>query len=151
MNSGPRVLGVVHATVPSESFLVRMARRLHALIARATRCASTRSHTRFRAFKMRDVIAGKHMRNCRRHGTADRPILEFMRIWLDLPDDVVAQLAEQGQDLSRSALEALAIDAYRMQRLTSHQLCQLLEIPSRGELDRFLKHHGVPLEYTFQD
>lgn len=81
----------------------------------------------------------------------DRPILECMRIWLDLPDDVVARLAEQGHDLSRSALEALAIDAYRMQRLTSHQLCQLLEIPSRDELDRFLKHHGVPLEYTFQD
>ena len=74
-----------------------------------------------------------------------------MRIWLDLPDDVVAQLVEQGQDLSRSALEAMAIDAYRMQRLTSHQLCQLLEIPSRDELDRFLKHHGVPLEYTFED
>jgi len=39
-----------------------------------------------------------------------------MRIWLDLPDDVVAQLSEQGQDLSRAALEAMAIDAYRMQR-----------------------------------
>jgi hypothetical protein len=74
-----------------------------------------------------------------------------MRIWLDLPDNVVAQLAEQGQDLSRSALEAMAIDAYRMERLTSHQLCQLLEIPSRDELDRFLKHHGVPLEYTLED
>ena len=47
--------------------------------------------------------------------------------------------------------EALAIDAYRMQRLTSHQLCLLLRIPSRDELDRFLKHHGVPLEYTLED
>src|SRR3989442_841402 len=74
-----------------------------------------------------------------------------MRIWLDLPDDVVAQLTDQDQDLSRSALEALAIDAYRMRRLTSHQLCRLLDIPSRDELDRFLKHHGVPLEYTFED
>ncbi len=94
------------------------------------------------------------MSACRRRGVADRsvcPILEYMRIWLDLPDDVVAQLVEQGQDLSRSALEAMAIDAYRMQRLTSHQLCQLLEIQSRDELDRFLKHHGVPLEYTFED
>ena len=74
-----------------------------------------------------------------------------MRIWLDLPDDLVDQLAEKGQDLSRSALEALAIDAYRMNRVTSHQLCQLLEIPSRYELDGFLKHHGVPLEYTVGD
>jgi hypothetical protein len=74
-----------------------------------------------------------------------------MRIWLDLPDDVLAQLSEQGQDVSRSALEAMAIDAYRMQRMTGHQLCQLLEIPSRDELDRFLKHHGVLLDYTFED
>jgi hypothetical protein len=74
-----------------------------------------------------------------------------MRIWLDLPDDLVEQLAEKGQDLSRAALEALAIDAYRMDRITSHQLCQLLEIPSRYELDGFLKHHGVPLEYSFGD
>jgi len=74
-----------------------------------------------------------------------------MRIWLDLPDALVAQLTDRGQVLSRSALEAMAIDAYRMQRLTSHQLCQLLEISSRDELDGFLKHHGVPLEYTVDD
>jgi hypothetical protein len=43
-----------------------------------------------------------------------------MRIWLDLPDDVVAQLTDQDQSVSRSALEALATDAYRMRRLTSH-------------------------------
>ena len=30
-------------------------------------------------------------------------------------------------------------------------LCQLLELPSRYELDGFLKHHGVPLEYSFGD
>lgn len=74
-----------------------------------------------------------------------------MRIWLDLPDAVVEQLAEEGEDLSRAALEALAIDAYRMKRLSGYQLCQLLGIPSRYELDGFLKHHGVPLEYTIED
>ena len=45
-----------------------------------------------------------------------------MKVSLDLPDDVVRQLAEEGQDLSRAALEALAIDAYRMERFTAHQL-----------------------------
>ncbi len=74
-----------------------------------------------------------------------------MRVWLDVPDAVIEQLAEKGQDLSRAALEALAIDAYRMDRITAHQLGQLLEIPSRYELDGFLKHHGVPLEYTIED
>lgn len=66
-----------------------------------------------------------------------------MRIWLDLPDDVVAQLAEEGRDLSRAALEALAIDAYRTSRITAHQLCELLDIPSRYELDGFLKQRSV--------
>ncbi len=74
-----------------------------------------------------------------------------MRIWLDLPDDAVGQLAETGRDLSRTALEALAIDAYRMNRITAHQLSQLLEIHSRYELDGFLKQHGVPLEYSIDD
>jgi len=79
------------------------------------------------------------------------PYTETVRVWLDLPDAVVEQLAEKGQDLSRAALEALAIDAYRMDRMTAHQLGQLLGIPSRYELDGFLKHHGVPLEYTIED
>jgi hypothetical protein len=74
-----------------------------------------------------------------------------MKISLDLPDHVVAQLADVGQDLSRAALEALAIDAYRMERITGYQLRQLLDIPSRNDLDGFLKRHGVPLEYTLDD
>jgi hypothetical protein len=74
-----------------------------------------------------------------------------MRVWLDLPDDLVQQLGAQGQDLSRAALEALAIDAYRMNRISGYQLCQLLDIPSRYDLDGFLKRHGVPLEYSIED
>jgi predicted HTH domain antitoxin len=74
-----------------------------------------------------------------------------VRIWLDLPDGAVRQLAEEGQDLSQVALEALAIDAYRTNRITAHQLCELLDIPSRYELDGFLKRHGVPLEYSLED
>jgi hypothetical protein len=79
------------------------------------------------------------------------PYTDRVKIWLDLPDDIVAQLAHDGQDLSRAALEALAIDAYRMNRITGYQLCQLLDIPSRYELDAFLKLHGVALEYTIDD
>lgn len=79
------------------------------------------------------------------------PHTEMVRISFDIPDDLVQQLAEKGQDVSRAALEALAIDAYRMNRITGLQLRTLLNIPSRYELDGFLKHHGVPLEYTFED
>lgn len=74
-----------------------------------------------------------------------------MKISIDLPDDVVARLVDAGQDLSRAALEALAIDAYRMNRITGHQLRQLLDLQSRYELDGVLKRHGVPLEYTLDE
>jgi hypothetical protein len=76
---------------------------------------------------------------------------EAVKIWLDLPDNAIGHLAEEGRDLSRTALEALAIDAYRTNRITAHQLCTLLEIPSHYELDGFLKQHGVPLEYSIDD
>jgi len=84
-------------------------------------------------------------------GRASLPYTAGVKIWLEVPDAVVGQLADEGQDLSRAALEALAIDAYRMERITGYQLCQLLEIPSRHDLDAFLKRHGVPLEYTIED
>jgi hypothetical protein len=76
---------------------------------------------------------------------------ETVKIWLDLPDNAIGQLTEEGRDPSRTALEALAIDAYRTNRITAHQLCMLLQIPSRYELDGFLKQHGVPLEYSIDD
>jgi hypothetical protein len=79
------------------------------------------------------------------------PYTGVVRISLEIPDDFVQQLAENGQDLSRAALEALAIDAYRLNRITGLQLRTLLGIPSRYELDGFLKHHGVPLEYSIDD
>ena len=83
--------------------------------------------------------------------TSRFPYTHTVRISLDIPDDLVQQLAEKGKDLSRAALEALAIDAYRMNRITGLQLRTLLNIPSRYELDGFLKHHGVPLDYTIED
>lgn len=47
-----------------------------------------------------------------------------MKIWLDLPDAAVKLLADDGADLSRAALEALAIDAYRINRISGYQLCE---------------------------
>jgi hypothetical protein len=35
--------------------------------------------------------------------------------------------------------------------LTGVELCRLLDIPSRSDLDAFLKRHGVPLEYTIEE
>lgn len=71
-------------------------------------------------------------------------------ITLEIPDDLVSVLAPSGEDLSRAALEAFAVDAYRAGRLSGYQLRALLGIGSRCELDGFLKEHGV-FDYTIED
>ena len=53
--------------------------------------------------------------------------------------------------MSRAALEALVAEAYRAHRVTGVEVCRLLDIPSRNDLDAFLKSHGVPLDYTIED
>ena len=74
-----------------------------------------------------------------------------MKVWLDAPDALAQQLTGEGGNLSRAAVEALAAEAYRAHRMTGVEVCQLLDIPSRNDLDAFLKRHGVSLEYTIED
>jgi hypothetical protein len=50
-----------------------------------------------------------------------------------------------------SLVPEAAVVPYPMNRIAGHQLRNLLNISSRHELDGFLKHHGVPLEYTIED
>jgi hypothetical protein len=74
-----------------------------------------------------------------------------MTITVEIPDEFARQLVRQGQEPSRQALEDMALEAYRAHRLTGAQLRRLLGIPSRYELDGFLKERGVWLEYTLED
>ncbi len=73
-----------------------------------------------------------------------------VQITLELPDQIARQLAEVGQDLSRAALEALVLEAYRARRLSEDQAAELLGL-DHHELDGFLKQHGVWLDYSIQD
>lgn len=73
-----------------------------------------------------------------------------MQITLEIPDELVAIVAGPGQEVSRAALEAIALEAYRQRRLSGYQLRTLLGIASRFELDAFLKEHQV-YDYTIED
>jgi hypothetical protein len=73
-----------------------------------------------------------------------------MQIILEVPDDLAATLTPPGQDPARAALEAFALEAYREHRMTGYQLRMLLGIPSRYDLDGFLKEHKV-YDYTIED
>lgn len=73
-----------------------------------------------------------------------------MPVTITLPDDLAAALLPPGQEPTRAALEAIALEAYRQRRITSYQLRRLLGIESRYELDGFLKEHEV-YDYTTED
>lgn len=73
-----------------------------------------------------------------------------MQITLEIPDDLAAILGGSGQDLTRAALEAIGLEAYRQRRISGYQLRTLLGISSRYEMDGFLKEHRVAT-YTAED
>jgi hypothetical protein len=74
-----------------------------------------------------------------------------MELTLHIPDDVAQRLTSVGSDLSRRALEALALEEYKSGRLTEPQMRQLLGFETRPELDGFLKAHEVWLNFTLED
>jgi predicted HTH domain antitoxin len=73
-----------------------------------------------------------------------------MEITVQLPDDMARQMIPAGHDPARTALEDMAVEAYRAHRLTEHQLANLLGM-GRYELDGFLKQREVWLEYSIDD
>jgi hypothetical protein len=73
-----------------------------------------------------------------------------MRLTIEIPDELAAALASGGSDPARAALEAIGLEAYRERRIGSLQLRTLLGIPSRYELDGFLKAHRIE-KFTAED
>ena len=74
-----------------------------------------------------------------------------MTITLEIPDELAAALTRPGQEISRAALEAIALDGYRNDRLTEADIRQLLGFETRMEVHAFLKQRGVFMPYTVQD
>jgi Uncharacterised protein family (UPF0175) len=74
-----------------------------------------------------------------------------MDVTLHIPDEFAQRLAAIGGDLSRRALEALALDVYKLGHLTTAELRRLLGFATRAALDGFLKAHGVSIDYTLDD
>ena len=74
-----------------------------------------------------------------------------MQVTLDLPDDILEALEGRWPDISKQALEALAVDGYRIGALTENQVRRLLGLESRFQVHAILKEHRVPLRYTESD
>jgi hypothetical protein len=74
-----------------------------------------------------------------------------MNLIVEIPDDVAQRLAAAGGDLSRRALEALALEEYKQGHLTKPELRRLLGFGTRDALDGFLKAHDVFEPYSLED
>ena len=74
-----------------------------------------------------------------------------MDVTVQIPDDIAARLCASGDDLSRRALEGLALEEYRNEHITKAELRRLLGFSTRYELDGFLKAHEVWINYTVED
>ncbi len=74
-----------------------------------------------------------------------------MQITLELPDDLAQRLAGDAATLSRTALEALALEGMRVGTLSKAEARRMLGISSRYEMDGFLKSHGYTLPLTLED
>lgn len=74
-----------------------------------------------------------------------------MEISFKIPDELALQLAAEGQDPARAAIEALALEGYRAGRLSESAVRELLGFETRMEVHAFLNLHGVCLNYDLAD
>jgi hypothetical protein len=74
-----------------------------------------------------------------------------MNVTIEIPDEVAQRLTAAGGDLSRRALEALALEEYKLGHLTKPELRRLLGFGTRYALDGFLKAHDVFEPYSLDD
>ncbi len=78
-------------------------------------------------------------------------IITLMDVRLQIPDDVASVLQTDQPDLSRAALEALALEGYRSQRLSEGQVRRMLGFATRMQVHAFLKARNVHLNYSLQE
>jgi len=62
-----------------------------------------------------------------------------MELTVQIPDELASRMSASGADLSRRALEALALEEFKGGRITKPELRRLLGFGTRYQLDGFLK------------
>ena len=72
------------------------------------------------------------------------------RIAVDVPEEIAKRLENAWRDVSRGALEAVALEGYRDGSLSRDQVGQLLGF-SLWETESFLKQRQAYLQYTEED
>jgi hypothetical protein len=74
-----------------------------------------------------------------------------MTITVEIPEQLAHRLIDNGQEPARAALEALALEGYRSDRLSENDIRELLGFDTRIEVHSFLKEHGAFMPYDVGD
>jgi len=74
-----------------------------------------------------------------------------MNVAIELPEDIAKLLQQKLGTPSQHTLETLAIEDYRTGLLNHAQVRRMLDFETRMEVDAFLKHQGIYLDYTEED
>jgi Uncharacterised protein family (UPF0175) len=65
-----------------------------------------------------------------------------VEITVNIPDEFARQVTPEGSDPARVALEALALEGYRAERLSESAVRQMLGFEARMEVHAFLNSMG---------
>jgi predicted HTH domain antitoxin len=72
-----------------------------------------------------------------------------MQITIDLPDELIQHF---NQDcLAHEIVEALVVQAYQAEKITTAEVGRILNLPSRWAVEAFLKQHNADLHYDEAD
>ncbi len=74
----------------------------------------------------------------------------YIEITVRIPDELARRLGTV-DEIERRALEALALEEFRLGHLTKPELRRLLGFGTRMKLDEFLEAHDVYEPYTLDD
>jgi len=77
--------------------------------------------------------------------------LKATQVTVQIPDDIADRLLAAHGDMSRLALESLALEEYKNEHITKAELRRLLGFRTRYKLDGFLKAHNVFEKYTLAE
>ena len=72
-----------------------------------------------------------------------------MQVTVQLPDDIAKLLGSEAE-IPRRLLEAYAIEGYRTEKLSRHQVSQLLGL-DRWKTEEFLAQHQAQRPYSLTD
>jgi Uncharacterised protein family (UPF0175) len=74
-----------------------------------------------------------------------------MQITIDIPDAITHRMSEQWHTLPRKALETLVAEVYKAEIISHAEVGRILQIPTRYEIDGFLKQLGAYLHHDVSD